>query len=184
MKERLVRLAALAGILAWLVDRWLGDRAAAAGRASPPPIDSLVVIDAPVERVWAVVADIEGQPRWMRDMKSVRLGASPPGVGTRGEATVRAFGIPMTDPVTITAFDPPHRFAVSHDGFVRGRGVITLERGADGSTTIVHWSETLAPGVLPHLGGLLLGRVFGPIFRSDLRRLRALVEPARATGAA
>ena len=31
----------------------------------------MIVIDAPIERVWAELADIEGQPRWMHDMKSV-----------------------------------------------------------------------------------------------------------------
>lgn len=177
MTARLARIATLGVLLAWLVDRTLRGEAAAHGRSGPPPIESLIVIDAPIERVWTVVADVVGQPRWMHDMKSVRLlDAGPVRVGTRGEATVLAFGIAVTDAVTITAFDPPRRFALSHDGFVRGSGVITLEPGADGSTTIVRWSETLVPRLLPALGGLLLGRVFGPIFRADLRRLRTLVE--------
>ena len=72
------------------------------------PLESLIVIDAPIERVWAVVADIEGQPRWMHDMKSVRmLTTGPIGVGTRGEATVRILGMSVTDPVTVTEFEPP-----------------------------------------------------------------------------
>ena len=70
MIRPLVRLG-LAGIGAgWAADRVLRTRSDGAPTADP--IESMVVIDAPIERVWAVVADIEGQPRWMHDMKSVR----------------------------------------------------------------------------------------------------------------
>ena len=51
------------------------------GDAPPAPIPSLIVIDAPIERVWAELADIEGQPRWMVEMKSVRLLTPPPDPG-------------------------------------------------------------------------------------------------------
>ena len=44
----------------------------------------------------------------------------PVGVGTDAEAEVRIFGISVTDPVTITEFEPPHRFAISHDGTFKG----------------------------------------------------------------
>ncbi len=178
MIRPLVRLG-LAGLAAgWAVDRVL--RARADG-APPAPIESLVVIDAPIERVWAVLADIEGQPRWMHDMKAVRLTTPPPtGVGTRGVSTVRVFGVSVTDPVTITEFEPPTRFALRHEGAVSGSGVITLEPGADGTTTIVHWDERLLAPVLPHLGAEALARVFGPIFQADLFRLRDLVESGAA----
>ena len=159
---------------AWAIDRVLRRRA----QGEPPPaIGSLVVIDAPIERVWTVVADIEGQPRWMLDMKSVRLTTPPPiGVGTQGEAIVRVLGVTVTDPVTITEFEPPTRFALRHEGVVKGSGVMTLEPGADGSTTIVRWEERLFAPVMPDLGAEVLGRVLGPIFQADLFRLRDLVE--------
>ena len=65
------------------------------------------------------------------------------------------FGITVTDPVTITEFEPPHRYAISHDGTFKGHGLITLEAGADGTTTIVRWDEVLIPPVLAHLGALV-----------------------------
>jgi hypothetical protein len=117
----------------------------------------------------------------MHDMKSVRLTTPPPtGVGTRGVSTVRVFGIAITDPVTITEFEPPSRFALRHEGTVSGSGVITLEPGADGTTTIVHWDERLIVPAVPHLGAEVLARVFGPIFQADLFRLRDLVESGAA----
>ena len=51
--------------------------------AEPEPISSMVVIDAPIERVWDGLADIEDQPRWMTEMKAIRiLDDGPVGVGT------------------------------------------------------------------------------------------------------
>ena len=55
-------------------------------------------------------------------MKAVRLPTPPPiGVGTRGEADVRIFGIAVTDPVTITEFEPP----TGSRSATRGRSVAT-----------------------------------------------------------
>lgn len=170
----IVRLALLGGIVGWIADRVLRTQV---GGAPPPAIRSLVVIDAPIERVWPVLADIEGQPRWMHDMKSVRMWTpGPTRVGSRGESTVRMLGISVTDPVTVTEFVPPTRFAISHDGTFKGGGVLTLESGADGSTTIVRWDETLIAPVFPHAAALAMAPVFATIFQRDLERLRDLVE--------
>lgn len=169
-----VRLAPLVVSTAWLADRWLRDRA---GGASPGPIRTSVVIDAPIEGVWAVLIDIERQPEWMHDLKSVRITTPPPvGVGTRGVGRVQVFGIAVEDPVEVTAFEPPSRYAIRHEGLVKGGGEIRLAPGADGTTTVATWDETLVAPLLPHLGGLLLRLAFEPIFRRDLERLAALVE--------
>jgi hypothetical protein len=113
----------------------------------------------------------------MRDLKSVRLlTRGPVGVGTRAEGEIRIFGIGVLDPITITAFDPPRRFAIRHEGLFNGEGVMELEPGADGTTTIVRWHETIVPPYLPQLGALVLGPVLGRIFQDDLHELRELVE--------
>ena len=170
----LVRLALFGLIAGWLADQWLRRRA---DGAPPPPFSSLVVIDAPIERVWSELTDIEGQPRWMREMKSVRLTTpGPVGVGTRGEATVRIFGLSTTDPVEITEFEPPHRFAIRHEGAFTGGGVITLEAGADGTTTILRWEETLIAPVLPFAWAVAAAPVMRTIFQADLHHFRDLVE--------
>jgi hypothetical protein len=165
-------LGAIGAAGAALADRWLAARS-----GLPPSIDTLIVIDAPVDRVWDWVSDIDRQPLWMHEMKSVRLLSPPPvGVGTRAEATVRILGISVTDPVTISEWDPPTRFAVSHEGTFTGGGVITLEPGADGTTTIVRWSETLVAPLLPHLAAAVQGPIFAAVFQHDLHTLRRLVE--------
>lgn len=174
MIARLIGLVALGGLVAWASDALLRRQAAGGG---VPRIESLAVIDAPIDRVWAELVDIEGQPRWMHDMKSVRMADDGPlRVGSHGEATVRMYGLGVTDPVTITELEPPTRFALAHEGIVAGDGAFTLEPGADGTTTIVRWDERLVLPVLPHLGAVLAAPVFRQIFQRDLERFTALVE--------
>jgi uncharacterized membrane protein len=170
----MVRVALVGAGIGYAVDRLLADQSQG---ADPEPISSMIVVHAPIERVWAVLADVEGQARWMQEMKAIRvLTPGPVGVGMVAEADVRMFGITVTDPVTITEFEPPHRYAISHDGTFKGRGVITLESGADGTTTIVRWEELLIPPVLPHLGALVMTPALGAVFQADLVRFKELVE--------
>ena len=68
------------------------------------------------------------------------------------------------------------RLAVRHEGLFTGGGVIDLEAGADGTTTIVRWSETLVAPVLPHLAAAVQYPVFAAVFQNDLHTLRRLVE--------
>jgi uncharacterized membrane protein len=181
MIRLVLRLSILGAGAAWLADRTLRSRAP----GPPPPIRTMVVIDAPIDRVWEVVSDIAGQPRWMHDMKSVRMTTpGPTGVGSKGEATVRMYGLSVSDPITVTAFEPPTLFALSHDGTFSGGGTIRLEPGADGSTTIVRWDETLIAPILPHLGAVVTTPLFRQVFQRDAERLRDLIESGAASATA
>ena len=169
-----VRLAFVGAGIGYALDRILAEQSKG---EQPDPISSLVVIDAPIQQVWDVIADLPSQPSWMTEMRGLRvLTDGPIGVGTVAEADVRMFGITVTDPVTITIFEPPIRYAISHDGTFRGHGLITLESGADLTTTIVRWEEVLIPPFLPHLGALAMAPALGAIFQADLARLKELVE--------
>src|SRR5262245_41410276 len=175
-----LRLAPLAALGAWLANRALDTRGE--GR-DLPRIHAEVEVDAPIERVWTVLADIERQPEWMHDLKSVQLTTPPPaGVGTRVVGHVRVFGIAVSDPVEIIAFEPPVMFGLRHLGFVGGEGTIRLEATDHGRATRVRWDEQLIPRVLPALGSTVLTSVFRPIYQRDLVRLARHVE-ARERGA-
>jgi len=178
MIRGMVRLALVGAGISYALDRILAEQSK---DSEPEPISSMIVVDAPIERVWAVLADVEGQARWMQEMKAIRvLTPGAVGVGMVAEADVRMFGITVTDPVTITEFDPPHRYAISHDGTFKGRGLITLESGADGTTTIVRWDELLIPPVLPHLGAIVMSPALAAVFQADLVRFKELVETGSA----
>jgi uncharacterized membrane protein len=175
-----VRLAIFGAGISYALDKILTEQS----KGEPPePISSLIVIDAPIEKVWDALADIGRQPEWMTEMKSLRvLSDTPIGVGTEAEAEVRIFGITVVDPVTITEFDPPLRYAIRHDGTFKGTGVITLESGADLTTTVVRWEEQLNPPVLRHLGALVMTPALGAIFQADLERFKELVETGSVQG--
>jgi len=178
MIRGMVRLAIVGAGISYAIERILAEQSK---DAEPQAISSMVVVDAPIERCWALLADVERQAEWMAEMKAIRiLSPGPVGVGMTAEADVRIFGITVTDPVTITEFDPPHRYAISHDGTFKGRGVITLEAGVDGTTTIVRWEETLVPPVLPHLGALAMTPALAAIFQADLVHFKELVETGSA----
>jgi uncharacterized protein YndB with AHSA1/START domain len=173
--RRLVRLGLVGLVVAWVVEQALRTRRGP--DAPPPPFQARIVLDAPIERVWDALVDIEAQPRWMREMVEVHLLTPPPvRVGTRGEATVRILGLTVTDPVEITELDPPHRFAIRHEGLFTGGGVIELQAGADGTTTIVRWDETLIAPLLPHLWARASVPVMEHLFQGDLERFRELIE--------
>ncbi|MBA2700979.1 MAG: SRPBCC family protein [Chloroflexi bacterium] len=172
---RLLGLGLLTILVAVIADRLLRWRA----RGEPGPIDSLAVIEAPIEAVWPLLIDIPGQPRWMHDMKSVRMTTGPPlRIGSRGEATVRMYGLSVTDPVEVTVLEPPTRFGLRHEGRFSGGGTFELEAGANERTTIVRWSEVLRPPILPNLADIVTRPVFRRVFQADLLRFRDLVEAA------
>lgn len=177
MRRLLPRLALLALLVA--VKAVVLDRLLALWRrgAAPEPMRMMEVVDAPIERVWSVLVDIPLQVEWMTEMKALTV--DPPGparVGTRGTATVRILGISVDDPVEVTVVDKPHTYAIRHEGLFTGGGVITLEGGADGSTTVVRWTETLVPPLLPELGATLQRPILQRVFQADLRNFKRLVE--------
>jgi hypothetical protein len=164
---------------AFAVDRWIGSLIAR-GEAIDPVMKMAITIDAPIDEVWDLVSDIERQPLWMEEMKSVRLRSPGPlGVGTRGEADVRIFLVGVVDAVEVDVFDPPTRFGIRHVGTFAGEGRITLE-AIDARRTLVRWDERLVPPLFPHLGQLLQKPIMGAIFQADLERLREIVESQHA----
>ncbi len=174
MLRRLIALAVL-GLPAAFAAEWLVGRTRD-GRA-PDPMRMMVVVDAPIDAVWAAVADVPFQVSWMAEMQ--RLVLDPPGrahVGQRGEATVRILGLSVTDPVEVSELEPPRRYAIRHLGLFKGGGVIMLEPGADGTTTILRWDETLVPPILPQLGAVVQAPILRAIFQADLERLKELIE--------
>jgi hypothetical protein len=164
---------------AFVVDRWI-DSLVARGEGPDPVMKMAITIDAPIDEVWDIMADIERQPLWMEEMKAVRLRSpGPVGVGTRGDADVRIFMVGIVDAVEVDVYDPPFRFGIRHVGTYSGNGRITLE-AIDATRTLVRWDERLVPPFFPHLGQLLQKPIMGAIFQADLERLREIVESQHA----
>ncbi len=169
-------IAALFALCLSLFVEWRLVSAVRSGSLHRPEINISITIDAPIERVWEIAADVQRQPEWMHEMKRVEmLTPGPLRPGSRGRATVRIFGISTTDDVVITQFDPPHTFGIRHEGRFTGEGLLQFSATAEGGT-LINWMEYLRPPLFPTIGGFVQRPILGAIFRSDLRHLKRLLE--------
>ena len=116
-------------------------------------------------------SDIPRQPEWMRDMKRVDIDTpGPVGVGTTGAR--RPSGSSASRSAIRSRSRRSTRRRDSRSGTTGcspASGVITLEPGADGTTTIVRWEERLVPPLLPELGAVVQAPILRAVFQDDLR---------------
>lgn len=112
-------------------------------------------VDLPCDpaRAWEVLTDWEAQATWMRDADRVTVtSAAREGVGVRLAVRTRIAGIPaFTEPIEVTAWDPPRWLAISHGGPLAGEGTWSLDARAAG--TRFAWTERVRLR-LPVLGTL------------------------------
>ncbi len=172
---QLLLIAGCGALGAVIIEVLLG-RLIAAGTVRRPEINLTIEIAAPRSDVWAYASDIARQPEWMYEMKRVEMLTPPPvQPGSRGRATVRIFGISTTDDVVITKFDPPHTFAIRHEGKFVGEGLLQFT-AIDETRTRIDWMEYLRPPLFSNIGGFVQRPILGAIFRSDLRHLKRILE--------
>ena len=139
-----------------------------------------IELDAPPERVWAVVEPVERHVDWMADAVAIRFETDQTrGVGTRFLCDTKVGPITLTDHMEITRWEPGAAMGVRHTGVVTGSGVFTLDPIDLGRRTRFTWSEELRfPWFLGgRLGELIGGQlVMKAIWRRNLRALKRIVE--------
>ena len=111
-------------------------------------------IDAPRQRIWAILSDHEGMPDWFpaREVVRRRPGAPEPN-GVGAVRVVRTLGLAVEE--RVTAFKPEERLEyVLTEGAPCSeyRGEVVLARGNGG--TRVRWSVRLRP-LVPGTGWIL-----------------------------
>jgi uncharacterized membrane protein len=140
-------------------------------------IDLSIHIAAPIDRVWAELADLASHPEWMDDAATVQfLTDQRVGVGTRLAAATRIGPLRAEDVMDVIEWEEERAIVVEHVGSVKGRGRFEIQPMPDG--TEMTWQEELR---FPWwMGGRLGEWVAGPILRRvwtrSLERLRARVE--------
>jgi uncharacterized protein YndB with AHSA1/START domain len=125
------------------------------GRTTPGvPIEvrNAALINAPADRVWDLLTDVERWPSWWRACRWVRL-ESP----TRAASVVfRWKAHPVELRSEVVKSERPHCFAITADGSgVHAERTFTLRPTADGSRTVIVSHETQV-GPLPWLGRAFL----------------------------
>lgn len=106
---------------------------------------------APIEKVWAEIADWSAQGKWMLATRVWVTSEITEGVGT----SIAAFTGPahriypslaflgLLDTMTVTTWEPPHRCDVLHTGkILKGTGTFQLAPTGPNSCTF-YWSETI-----------------------------------------
>jgi uncharacterized protein YndB with AHSA1/START domain len=131
-------------------------------------------VNAPADRVWAVLVDWDLHGEWMLLTRATGGAA----VGEPIEAFTGVGRVGFLDRMTIVVWEPPHRAVVRHTGrVVRGSGAFEVRELSPARSQVV-WSEWVD---LP-LGAL--GRAAWPLVRLlvragvsfSLRRLARYVE--------
>jgi uncharacterized protein YndB with AHSA1/START domain len=137
-------------------------------RSAPAVAEHGAVVDAPPERVWFVLTEIDAWPQWQKSVSRAHLdGALEPGATFRWRA-----GLSMVS--TLRVVEPPHR--VAWEGRARGvyaRHVWTLER-TDGRT-LVETAESFE-GTLVRALRPLMQRVLQKGLDDALSGLKAAAE--------
>ena len=143
-------------------------------------IEGSVVINRPIEEVWAFLADPFNIPRWHTDRLAARV--TPPGplrVGSTLQLRIVFFASEIRLTYTVTEWDPPHAFArelkttLMRSNYER----FTLEATADGTKVV----RVLEAEPRPILNPLL--QIAGPYIRRRLdvqnQNLKRLLEAGR-----
>lgn len=107
--------------------------------------------EAPIEKVWARIADWSSQGEWMLATRVWVTSEISEGVGT----SIAAFTGPahriyprfssfgLLDTMTVTTWQPPSRCDVIHTGkILKGTGTFQIESTGSHSSTF-YWSETI-----------------------------------------
>ena len=117
-------------------------------------IERTVNINAPPERVWAVMMDVERWPEWTKSMKSVeRLDSGEFGVGSKGRLKIRRS--PNANVWTVTELTPARSFSwETNSGGVKGVATHVIE--PDGNSSKVTLTVDLS-GIVATLFGPMIG---------------------------
>jgi uncharacterized protein len=118
--------------------------------APRPPIDvhNQIVAPAMAERVWDLLADVEGWPSWYRACRWVRV---------ESDGSFRWKAHPIALRSTVVASDRPDSFTFVADARgLHAEHAFTLRPAPDGLGTVVLSHETQT-GPLPWLGRVVLG---------------------------
>ena len=135
-----------------------------------------IVINRPVEEVFAFLSNPENNPKWVSMSNEVHLtSAGPIGVGTTFRSVVTVLGRRLEGEVEFTEYEPNRSFAQkTTSGPFPVENRITFER-VDGGTR-VNFTSVAEPGGFFKLAEPLLVRMIKRQFEADFANLKDLME--------
>lgn len=140
-------------------------------------IEKSVVINRPIQEVFAYVTDVENEPQWISEVLEVRKTSDGPmGVGSTYDNVVHFLGRRIVDPHEIVQFEPNRRFAFkSHSGQISFEGTYHFEPAGDDATRLsfVAAGET---GTLFRLAEPIVNRMINRQWEANVANLKELLE--------
>jgi uncharacterized membrane protein len=140
-----------------------------------------VDIDAPPERVWAVVAeDVKNAPKWTTNLDRVeKLDEGPPGKGTRYRYHLDLPGTKVTLEVEQDVYQKPKKCTGRFiKGPLKGTWSYTYTQRKDGSTRLIYQMDFELTGLLRFAGGLL-GPQYAAGIHKNMQSLKRYVESGK-----
>jgi carbon monoxide dehydrogenase subunit G len=140
-------------------------------------VSSSVHIASTPAKVWAYVSDWRRQGEWIPLTSVQPLDGPADRVGARVSAFTGVGPVGFTDPMTVTAWEPPNRLEIRHTGrVVRGEATVLVEPAGTG--TRLTWQERIdiPGGAAGALGFRLTRPVTQRLLDWSLHRLRTRVE--------
>jgi uncharacterized membrane protein len=138
-------------------------------------------IDAPPERVWAVVAeDVRNAPKWTTYLERVeKLDEGPPGKGTRYRYHLALPGTKVTLEVEQDVYHKPRKCAGRFiKGPLKGKWTYTYTPRRDGSTRLTYEMDYELTGLLRFAGGLL-GPQYAAGIHKNMESLKRYIESGK-----
>jgi uncharacterized membrane protein len=140
-----------------------------------------VEIDAPAERVWAVVAeDVKNAPKWTTNLDQVeKLDEGPPGKGTRYRYHLDIGGQKVQLVVEQDVWSKPKKCSGRFvKGPLNGTWAYTYTQRKDGSTRLVYEMDYQLGGLLRFATGVL-GPQYAAGIRKNMQSLKKYVESGK-----
>ncbi len=136
-------------------------------------------IRAAPQRVWDVISDLQGQERWMVDVRKLEITSeTKSGAGATIELTSELFGLPLVhDIMDVVTWREPYEISIVHRGAFTGTASFLLAAAPGG--TIFTWKEQFVPPMGP-LGELAFRFVVHDhlvrVFSRSMENVRRLAE--------
>ncbi|MCH7585466.1 MAG: SRPBCC family protein [Acidobacteria bacterium] len=139
-------------------------------------LEHSVVIDRPVEEVFAFITNPENDLRWERRVvESTHTSEGPMGVGTTGRKVRRFLSLRLANNYELTAFEPNRKLAAKTTyGPIPFEWTATLE-AVEGGTRVTFVAEGKPSGIFK-LAGPILARVGQGGLEHDSASLKKVLE--------
>ncbi len=142
----------------------------------PLHMEDSLVIDAPIEKVFAFIMDFGNTPKWHKNMTRVGFKSdAPPGLGSEYVWVESFAGKTMDLSGSITAWDPPNSFEWKPTGGPYKMSGGWTFKTVGSSTAVVRYSDTHLSGFMKLLSVIMVALAKNQV-KKELAELKRLIQ--------